>query len=1050
MKKTHWLSLFCDIKATAVSFISILLFVALGIAIFLGIKWNEPALKNAADEYYKEHNFQDFALSFPYGITKEDIESVEALDNISCVEGSYIAYGSTWAGDERCVLGIQSLTENINNATVVEGVMPSASNEIGVEQLFADQSGLKVGDTLVIEEKDDDSDCFNHTTFTITAIVEHPAFVRNEAELYRGFSDMSDGSVDFFALVDKSAFNQETYDDCYPQIVIRGKNLSRWNTFGDEYSVHSDMIYSELKSLGKERGLLRCDELENRYDTELADAEKKIADADKKIKTGKRELKNRKQELADSEKKISEGEDNIADAEKQLETAEKEYKSSEKKYKEIVSKLKENRRRLKAMLKSAGFSTDFKKATNQIKSTKKQLEISISGMKLMNTGQNGEEAMLAELTGKVKKLDKLLDAVKTYNSNAGLLKEKKKELNKASGKITEKKEELGESKAELEDAKKQLKTGKEKLTKAQKKLNKGEKELAESKEELEDAKSQRDSFVGYDSWFVTRRSDNASYSTIINCAETSEKLCYSLALLFFFVGMMVCYTGISRIVRESKVLTGVQKALGLRKREIVTHYMVYALLAVVLGALLGAALAYWGIETIINGVYAGLFVYEKISNVFILGDFLVVTAIELVLIFLATWLPCRKLLSRQAVELIRGDNQGNARTRFYEKWKCWQRFSLYTQTTINNLVNDTTRVIATLVGVVGCTALIVMSLSLQLSLFDTPEKHFSDIGLLDDSLVYDGEVTGAKKEFEKILDGESADYTSVMQEAVYIEDPDGSKSASSIVVPEAADRLDNFIRLSDWKSGEDYSLPEDGVLITRNYTKFRDVDAGDSVQLIDMEGNYHECRIAGVIEYYLPYTQLIMSQEYYEKMMSESSVSNTFYIRYQEEPAESFSQKLKNVEGYYFCHDENDKWTNRFRTAFKSTSLVVYIGLALAAVMAFLVLLDLNVVFIKEKAKELIVMRINGFSVKKTKQYIYRDNIVLTILGILLGIVAGVALGIWVLSSLQKKGDNFYMVPNLTACLVGIGLSGVFSLITNIISLRQIDKMKVSDLNRLS
>ena len=228
------------------------------------------------------------------------------------------------------------------------------------------------------------------------------------------------------------------------------------------------------------------------------------------------------------------------------------------------------------------------------------------------------------------------------------------------------------------------------------------------------------------------------------------------------------------------------------------------------------------------------------------------------------------------------------------------------------------------------------------------------------------------------------------------------------------------------------------------------MDAGDSIPLIDMEGNYHDCRIAGVIEYYLPYTQLIMSQEYYEKMMSESPVSNTFYIRYQEEPDESFTDKLKNVEGYYFCHDENHKWTNRFRTAFKSTSLVVYIGLALAAVMAFLVLLDLNVVFIKEKAKELIVMRINGFSVKKTKQYIYRDNIVLTILGILLGIVAGVALGMWVLSSLQKKGDNFYMVPNLTACLVGIGLSGVFSLITNIISLRQIDKMKVSDLNRLS
>lgn len=162
------------------------------------------------------------------------------------------------------------------------------------------------------------------------------------------------------------------------------------------------------------------------------------------------------------------------------------------------------------------------------------------------------------------------------------------------------------------------------------------------------------------------------------------------------------------------------------------------------------------------------------------------------------------------------------------------------------------------------------------------------------------------------------------------------------------------------------------------------------------------------------------------------------------------AEKLTKVDGYYFRNNEHDRWTRNFNNSYKSTSIVFYIGLALAAVMALLVLMDLNVVFINEKKKELIVMRINGFSVKKTKQYIYRDNIVLTILGILLGIAVGILLGIWVLSSLQRKGDNFYMAPNLTACLVGAVLSSVFSLITNLISLRQIDKMKVSDLNRVS
>ena len=129
-------------------------------------------------------------------------------------------------------------------------------------------------------------------------------------------------------------------------------------------------------------------------------------------------------------------------------------------------------------------------------------------------------------------------------------------------------------------------------------------------------------------------------------------------------------------------------------------------------------------------------------------------------------------------------------------------------------------------------------------------------------------------------------------------------------------------------------------------------------------------------------------------------------------------------------------------------TLVVYICLFLSAVMALLVLLNLNVVAISEKKCELIIMRINGFSIGETKKYVYRDNIILAAIGILLGIGIGIGISIWMLNVLQGESDNFLTEPNLTACLSGAGLSIVFAIITNMIALRKIDKFKVYDLDR--
>ena len=154
-----------------------------------------------------------------------------------------------------------------------------------------------------------------------------------------------------------------------------------------------------------------------------------------------------------------------------------------------------------------------------------------------------------------------------------------------------------------------------------------------------------------------------------------------MAILFVFVGLMVCYTSVSRNVREARVATGVQKALGFRRKEIIAHYMLYSALAVGVGILSGGLLGYFVIETIVNQSYERWFVFPTIGNVFRIHDSLAIAAVEMVLILLATWLSCNKLLKKPAIELLRGDSGSLGRTHFYEKMRWWKKCSLYTQTT---------------------------------------------------------------------------------------------------------------------------------------------------------------------------------------------------------------------------------------------------------------------------------------------------------------------------------------------------------------------------------
>lgn len=1173
MKKTRWIVLLRDIRKTWVSFLSIIVFVSLGVAIFLGIKWNEPALSQAMDRYLDEHRYHDLQMVFPYGFTEDDAAAVAALDGVSAVEGAYNAYGTAQVGGDRCILNIQSLTDTMDHAEVLEGELPAAADEVAVERLLAEALELHLGDTLPIGALRGGKPCLKNSEFTITAIVEHPSFTRAETDYSRGFTDIGDGSADGYVLVAKTAFDTEMYDGCFSQLLIRGTGLDALNSLGSVYQQKAGALKEKLEALGAQRAALRSDDLYDRAGEQIADAEQELADGQQELESGKQEYADGEKRLDAAKVQIADGEKQIAENEKKLADGKQQYADGLAAYADGAAQLRAGRVTLTAELEENGYPTDLDEAEKHLKTDREKAadikdllmrtltqvelynedhdsaseeeikQILVDTLELLGvsegidveTTQDAKKAvekaqeylkkygsdavvtatvnallpylkltadqagvntllgrldaadiLLASYTmldkdtrltllmtivvnenpdlsvapetlqalidvvdDSLAQLDKGLKGIADYRAGAAALSAASARLAEASRQIEEGEQQLADAKKKLAQAKRDYAAGTQKLAQARQDIADGEQTLAENTRLLADAKAELEDFVRYEQWTVQIRTDNPSVATAKFYAQSSRRLCYSMALLFVFVGLMVCFTSITRSINESQTIAGVQKALGFRSREILAHYMAYSLLAAAIGVLVGYALGFFGIESVINDAYAKLYVIGAITNVYVVPEALVIAVVELALIALATWLPCRKLLRRPAVELLKGENYAGGRTRFYEKWRVWQRMSLYTQTTVNNLMNDGARIIATLVGITGCTALIVMSLSLRSSILSTPVRHFERIWIYDASLVSDTAVPGGHQALEQVLDESGVDYTSVRREAVYIRDETGTLNKADLIVPEDAEDLRAFIHLDDYRTGRPLSLTDDGVIVSYTYAKHYGLKAGDTLHLLDTAGRSHDCVVSGISQHYLSSMQVVMTPSCYQHLMGWAAQSNTLYLRYGAADRNAVAQKLQTTEGYFSLTDESAKWIAKFQEFSGSVMLVVYIGLSLSVTMALLVLLNLNIVCVNEKTNELVVMRINGFSIRAVKAYLYRDNIVLTALGILGGVGIGLALGRCVLEILQKIGDNFYTTPNLTDCLIGAGLAALFSLATNLIALRRVNTLSVSDLSRV-
>ena len=529
-------------------------------------------------------------------------------------------------------------------------------------------------------------------------------------------------------------------------------------------------------------------------------------------------------------------------------------------------------------------------------------------------------------------------------------------------------------------------------------------------------------------WIVLDRSMVGDLLAIETVVTSINGLSYSFALMFLLVAVIVCYTAITRMISDQRGLVGAQKALGFTSGEILRHYIAYNTMSSVLGSILGCVFGIGIVEVIILYIYSSEMLIDiRTINIDILSCVIAVV-ICFIIFILATLAACTKLVRQPAIDLMRGEVPVKGKRFLIERLPGYKRLSLYTRTMIKNLLIDKGRAATTIAGVIGCISLLVICFSIKLSILNATEKQYSEYFLYSSRVITDSRKENTEL-FKAELDRSDLKYTVIQDKLKSFRTPEGSLNNLRIVTAESNDTVADYMIFRRASDGVRLTLPDDGVYISEKMAKVYDLQKGDFVEVLDSEGYPRSFRVSDIIEHYLSFHMMVTSDAYYEQAMDEKADPCVFVLK-----GDASDTSVKDIDGFLMISDNSEYYNNA-----NGLDLVIFVCLALSAVMALLVLLNQYVMHINKKARELAVMRINGYTIKETKRFIYVDNIILTAFGLVLGSGFGAGLAYIVIRMLETKTDNFdFWGAVLPSCLCAILVGAFFSFAVSLIALRKI------------
>ena len=1071
MPATYLKDISREIKISLGRFLSILCIVAIGVAFFAGIKASAPDMKNSADTYFDKYNVQDIQVYSTIGLTKKDVAAIKKIKGVKSVQPSFSMDTLSQIDSTQMVIKVISygIDQKMNKIRVVEGRIPEKENECLVEASSATNKlygTFHIGDTIKLQSGTDEalSKSLKHTKYKIVGTCYNPNYLSYE----KGSSNIGSGTVNSFIYIQ----NTNVLKDYYTEVDVCVKGAKDLDCYSDEYFDVVDPVLKKIKKISNKQIDARIQSYQSELDEKkqeatdkFKDAENQFNDAQNKIDSGLSEIQSNELKLQNSKDQINQGWNEyyanlqLLDNIPTLQNAIAQIEESEKKLPELLSQKEQVENGLQEINAEGDLNTkrtliqnaiDFidialKKLENYPDSSDAEtIRIKLNEKKELLQGQL---SLIDQAIAKKAELEAILPQIQSgiEQIQAGVA--KKAELQSQLNQLLNAKNELNNAYVSLINGQAQYEDGVSKIEDAKNELNKSIEQLTLSKaefniqkhdalRELSDAQLEIDKMEG--KWIVLDRNSHYSYRDYGACADRMDGIAKVFPVFFFLVAALVCMTTMTRMVDEQRNEMGTLKALGYSKLQIASKYIIYALIASILGSILGCSLGMYLFPTVIFNAWNTLYNIDQIKFLFQPGLILLASGSVTGITLLATLYSIYSELIEMPSQLMRPKAAKAGKKILLERITfIWKRLSFLQKVTARNIFRYKKRFFMTIIGIAGCSALLVAGFGINDSISDIVNQQYNVIYHYDATVsAKTSEITSQIKSLKGVKDVYEEDHLAVTTK---IENKDISTTVHIISNDK---KFKDFCTL--FNGNNEFDLDDSSVLISQKMATKLNKKAGDTIKIKDANNKVIKAKIKGVFTNYVGH-HIYASESLYKSWNTNAKTTHIYLIKSKKTTKKferNLGNKIMNIDGVQSVTFYSSLQKN-FKDMIKSISYIVVVLVISAACLAFVVLYNLSNVNISERKREIATIKVLGFTRKEVDAYINRETILLTILGSLIGLGIGIGLHHLIMNLAEMDDIIFGRTINSISYVISFVMTIGFNAIINLCMHKKLNNIQM-------
>ena len=659
------------------------------------------------------------------------------------------------------------------------------------------------------------------------------------------------------------------------------------------------------------------------------------------------------------------------------------------------------------------------------------------------------------------KSQKALDTYKKENLEPARqqLIEAEKELNTAQQQLSEGQQQISDAEMQLTSAKHEVQVGKEQLSAANRQIDasenerrakyreyqqalnafetqrpEAEKKIADAEAELAEARAELNALTQPAYALDTRREIPGAegYRVYATIAEIIDELAKVFPIFMYFVAALVTLTTMTRFVDEERLNSGTLRALGYDSRDVIKKFVVYGFASSTIGALIGIAAGHTLLPMIVYGAYGKSFTLPRIELHFYLSNSVVALCLTWLSAVLPAYLVANKNLKEKPAALLQPKPPANGSKIFLERIHLiWDHLSFTRKVTARNIFRYKKRMLMTIFGVCGAVTLLVAGLSVQHSISGVKVRQFEEILQYDMIVAQKNYLTNDQKaELEELLERKEIRQQLPIryEELTKVAGKKMDKQAVTMIVPEDSAQLAEYIHLTDRKTKQELNLEKEGVVISERLAEFLEAEVGSVITLNDDTNQTYEMKVSAITEMYTGHF-LFMDASYYRTVFGTGFVTNANLVTLKDRSNESTNQmasvfmESSSVIGIV----QNTTMKNQIDTIVQSLNQIMDILVLVAAMLAIVILYNLTNINVSERIRELSTIKVLGFYDKEVTMYIYRETIILTLIGILVGFLTGDLFYLYILKVVPPEEVMFNPALGLKAFIVPVLVVGTIT-----------------------